>query len=58
MVKFIVNCEIKKITDTDESGNLLLKPVIATAEYARIFDSEEQVEAFLAGELLPVRQIA
>lgn len=58
MIKYIVNCEVKMIRDTDEKGSLLLKPVIQKFEYARMFDTLEEMTAFLDGEMLPVVRVA
>jgi hypothetical protein len=57
MTKYIVDCTIKKVADMSATGDLLLKPVVQETNYARIFDTEEQVRAFLLGEVLPVRGV-
>lgn len=58
MQKYIVNCEVTLIYDTDEKGNMLLKPVLMKEEYAKVFDTREEVYHFLNGDRYPEHQYA
>jgi len=57
-MKYLVNCEIVSINDTDDKGNLALKPVVEKLTFAQAFDTEAEVRDFLAGDLLPVRRVS
>lgn len=51
---YIVNCEVTEISDTDQRGQIILKPVVNKTSYAKIFKTKEEVLRFLIGELAGV----